>query len=119
MRTSSVAAIMRLSMAHPPQQCSRQLTGVNAPIWLPARQRSYSRDTYSAGTQHGNDASPLNRDLADDLRHERKVALKVQVQLNSPENFLSMVESPEFLAVLYKRSDSVELGLNFPFSDHR
>ena len=37
----------------------------------------------------------------------------------SPENFLSMVESPEFLAVMYKRSDSVELGLNLPFSDHR
>ena len=50
---------------------------------------------------------------------EEKIDRMILVFYPSPENFLSMVESPEFLAVMYKRSDSVELGLNLPFSDHR
>ncbi len=50
---------------------------------------------------------------------EEEIDRMILVYYPSPENFLSMVESPEFLAVMYKRSDSVELGLNLPFSDHR
>ena len=50
---------------------------------------------------------------------EEEIDRMILVFYPSPENFLSMVESPEFLAVMYKRSDSVELGLNLPFSDHR
>ena len=50
---------------------------------------------------------------------EEEIDRMILVFYPSPENFLSMVESLEFLAVMYKRSDSVELGLNLPFSDHR
>ena len=37
----------------------------------------------------------------------------------SPESFLSMMNSLDYLAILHKRIDSIELGLLFPFSDHR
>lgn len=50
---------------------------------------------------------------------EQEIDRMILVFYPSPENFLSMVESPEFLAAMYKRSDSVELGLNLPFSDYR
>ncbi len=50
---------------------------------------------------------------------EEEIDRVILVYYPSPEIFLSMVESPEYLAIAHKRIDSIELGLNIPFSDHR
>jgi len=50
---------------------------------------------------------------------EEEIDRMILVYYPSPGSFLSMVESPEFLAVMHERSDAVDLGLNLPFSDHR
>lgn len=50
---------------------------------------------------------------------EEEIDRLILVLYPSAEHFLSMVESPEYLAIVHKRIDAIELGLNFPFSDHR
>lgn len=50
---------------------------------------------------------------------EEEIDRMILVYYPSAESFLSMVESPEYLAIAHERIDAIELGLNFPFSDHR
>lgn len=50
---------------------------------------------------------------------EEEIDRMILVVYPSPESFLSMITSPEYRAITHKRSDSIELGLLFPFSDHR
>lgn len=50
---------------------------------------------------------------------DQEIDRLILVLYPSAESFLSMVESPEYLAIVHKRLDSIDLGLNFPFSDHR
>lgn len=43
----------------------------------------------------------------------------ILVMYPSPKSFLAMIESPEYRAIAHKRTESIELGLLFPFSDDR
>ncbi|MFP6582932.1 MAG: DUF1330 domain-containing protein [Candidatus Hydrogenedentota bacterium] len=50
---------------------------------------------------------------------EEEIDRMILVMYPSPDSFLSMITSPEYRAIAHKRTDSIELGLLFPFSDHR
>jgi uncharacterized protein (DUF1330 family) len=43
----------------------------------------------------------------------------ILVRYPSPESFRSMISSPEYRAIARKRTDSIELGLLFPFANIR
>ena len=43
----------------------------------------------------------------------------ILVRYPSPEMFLEMVTSAEYRAIAHKRTDSIELGLLFPFEKRR
>ena len=50
---------------------------------------------------------------------EEEMDRLILVKYASPETFLSMVRSADYRAVAHKRTDAIELGLLFPFSDRR
>ncbi len=50
---------------------------------------------------------------------EEEIDRLILVSYPSPETFLSMIRSADYRAVAHKRTDSIELGLLFPFSDER
>ena len=50
---------------------------------------------------------------------EEEIDRMILVMYPSPDSFLSMVTSPEYRAISHKRTDSIELGQLFSFSDHR
>ncbi len=50
---------------------------------------------------------------------EEEIDRMILVRYPSPETFLEMVTSAEYRAIAHKRTDSIELGLLFPFSDDR
>ncbi len=50
---------------------------------------------------------------------EDEIDRMILVMYPSPESFLSMVKSTKYRAIAHKRTDSIELGLLFPFSDDR
>ena len=43
----------------------------------------------------------------------------ILVAYPSHEAFLSMVQSDVYRTISHKRTNSIELGLNFPFSDRK
>jgi|TARA_B110000914_G_scaffold19044_1_gene14431 uncharacterized protein (DUF1330 family) len=69
--------------------------------------------------QQANGAAVLNMNGLTPVISEQEIDRAILVYYPSPEVFLSMVESAEYLAIAHKRIGSIELGLNFPFSDHR
>jgi uncharacterized protein (DUF1330 family) len=50
---------------------------------------------------------------------EEEMDRLILVKYASPETFLSMIRSADYRAVAHKRTNAIELGLLFPFSDQR
>ena len=68
--------------------------------------------------QHG--ASPvLSMNGLTAVISEEEIDRMILVRYPSPEMFLSMIRSPEYRAIAHKRTDSIELGLLFPFENRR
>ncbi len=50
---------------------------------------------------------------------EEEIDRMILVRYPSPEMFLEMITSAEYRAIAHKRTDSIELGLLFPFENRR